>query len=82
MIYCLGMKINIKDIMSWFTDIFRKVLNNEGIRQEPIKEVEIPVDLNVMTKKQLEEYGRGLGIELDRRHTKKKLIATLEALNK
>jgi hypothetical protein len=76
------MKINIKDIMSWFTDIFRKVLNNEGIRQEPIKEVEIPVDLNVMTKKQLEEYGRGLGIELDRRHTKKKLIATLEALNK
>ncbi len=68
--------------MSWFTDIFRKVLNNEGIRQEPIKEVEIPVDLNVMTKKQLEEYGRGLGIELDRRHTKKKLIATLEALNK
>ena len=68
--------------MSWFTDIFRKVLNNEGIRQESIKEVEIPVDLNVMTKKQLEEYGRSLGIELDRRHTKKKLIATLEALNK
>jgi len=68
--------------MSWFTDIFRKVLNNEGIRQESIKEVEIPVDLNVMTKKQLEEYGRGLGIELDRRHTKKKLIATLESLNK
>ena len=68
--------------MSWFTDIFRKVFNNEGIRQEPIKEVEIPVDLNVLTKKQLEEYGRGLGIELDRRHTKKKLIATLESLNK
>jgi len=68
--------------MSWFTDIFRKVLNNEGIRQESIKEVEIPVDLNVMTKKQLEEYGRSLGIELDRRHTKKKLIATLESLNK
>ncbi len=68
--------------MSWFTDIFRKVLNNEGIRQESIKVVEIPVDLNVMTKKQLEEYGRGLGIELDRRHTKKKLIATLESLNK
>ncbi len=68
--------------MSWFTDIFKKVLNNEGIRQEPIKEVEIPVDLNVVTKKQLEEYGRGLDIELDRRHTKKKLIATLEALNK
>ena len=38
--------------------------------------------LQGMTKKQLEEYGRTLGIELDRRHTKKKLIATLEALDK
>jgi len=65
--------------MSWFTDIFKKVLNNEGIRQEPIVE---KVDLTKKTKKQLEEYGRTLGVELDRRHTKKKLIATLEALNK
>ena len=61
--------------MSWFTDIFKKVLNNEGIRQEPIVE---KVDLTKKTKKQLEEYGRSLGIELDRRHTKKKLIETLE----
>jgi hypothetical protein len=65
--------------MSWFTDIFKKVLNNEGIRQEPIVE---KVDLTKKTKKQLEEYGRTLGVELDRRHSKKKLIATLEALNK
>ena len=65
--------------MSWFTNIFKKVLNNEGIRQEPIVE---KVDLTKKTKKQLEEYGRTLGVELDRRHTKKKLIATLEALNK
>ena len=47
--------------MSWFGNIFKKILNNEGIKQEPIEEVEIPVDLNVMTKKQLEEYGRNLG---------------------
>ena len=66
--------------MSWFGNIFKKILNNEGIRQEPIEEVEIPVDLNVMTKKQLEEYGRNLGVELDRRHSKKKLIAQLESL--
>ena len=66
--------------MSWFGNIFKKILNNEGIRQEPIEEVEIPVDLNEMTKKQLEEYGRTLGVELDRRHSKKKLIAKLEAL--
>ena len=65
--------------MSWFTDIFKKVLNNEGIGQEPIVE---KVDLTKKTKKQLEEYGRTLGVELDRRHSKKKLIATLEALNK
>jgi hypothetical protein len=65
--------------MSWFTDIFKKVLNNEGIRQEPIVE---KVDLTKKTKKQLEEYGRTLGVELDRRHSKKKLIATLESLNK
>ena len=56
--------------MSWFGNIIKKILKVE----------EIPVDLKVMTKKQLEEYGRGLGIELDRRHTKKKLIAQLESL--
>ena len=66
--------------MSWFGNIIKKILNNEGIRQEPIEEVEIPVDLKVMTKKQLEEYGRTLGVELDRRHSKKKLIAKLESL--
>ena len=64
--------------MSWFGNIIKKILNNEGIKQEPIEE--IPVDLNVMTKIQLEEYGRNLGIELDRRHSKKKLIAKLESL--
>jgi hypothetical protein len=64
--------------MSWFGNIIKKILNNEGIKQEPIEE--IPVDLNVMTKIQLEEYGRNLGIELDRRHSKKKLIARLESL--
>jgi len=66
--------------MSWFGNIFKKILNNEGIKQEPFEEVEIPVDLNVMSKKQLEEYGRTLGVELDRRHSKKKLIAKLEDL--
>ena len=31
-----------------------------------------------MTKKQLEKYGRTLGVELDRRKTKKKLIEIIE----
>ena len=35
------------------------------------------VNLNTMTKIELEEYGRTLGIELDRRYTKDKLIEQL-----
>ena len=31
-----------------------------------------------MTKKQLEDFGRTIGIELDRRHNKKVLIKELE----
>ena len=34
--------------------------------------------LQSMTKKQIEEFGRELGIELDRRLTKAKLIAQVE----
>ena len=35
-----------------------------------------------MTKKQLEDFGRTIGIELDKRHTKKVLIKELkEKLN-
>jgi len=35
-----------------------------------------------MTKKQLEEYGRTIGIELDRRKTKKDMIAKLKQIPK
>jgi hypothetical protein len=35
--------------------------------------------LQSMTKKQLEEYGRTIGIEVDRRHNKKKIIKTLQS---
>ena len=37
---------------------------------------------NSMSKIELEEYGRTLGVELDRRNSKDKLIAQLEALDK
>ena len=43
------------------------------VEEEPAKPY-----LQGMTKKQLEEHGRSLGIELDRRHTKKSLIETLQ----
>ena len=49
---------------------------------EPIVEPESPksdkVDFSQMTKSQLETYGRGIGIELDRRHNKADLIEELE----
>ena len=32
-----------------------------------------------MTKKELESYGRTIGIEIDRRHNKKKIIKTLQS---
>ena len=36
------------------------------------------VDLESLSKIELEEFGRELGIELDRRHSKTKLIKELE----
>ena len=35
-------------------------------------------DLESLSKIELEEFGRELGIELDRRHSKKKLVKELE----
>ena len=37
-----------------------------------------PIDFGVLSKDELEDYGRTIGIELDRRHSKKKLISQLE----
>ena len=39
---------------------------------------ESDVSLHDMTKKELEEYGRTVGIELDRGHSKKRLVKELE----
>lgn len=50
---------------------------------EPVVEVSEPVVeetpvLEDMSKKELEKYGRTLGIELDRRHSKASLIEELK----
>lgn len=37
-----------------------------------------PLDFTTMSKLQLETYGRTIGIELDRRHSRKRLIRELE----
>ena len=39
-----------------------------------------PRSLEDMTKDELEEYGRELGIELDKRHSKRRLIRELREL--
>ena len=46
------------------------------VTEEPI--VEKANDFESMTKKQLEDFGRTIGIELDRRQSKKVLIKELE----
>ena len=56
------------------------------VEPEPEEEVVITEEPTVeqtnyfesMTKKQLEDFGRTIGIELDRRHSKKVLIKELE----
>ena len=47
---------------------------------EPIVETEVvnQKDFTAMTKSELEEFGRTIGIELDKRHTKVALISELE----
>jgi hypothetical protein len=59
----------------------------EEVVEEPTAEVkeevelipyESDVSLHDMTKKELEEYGRTVGIELDRRHSKDSLVQELE----
>ena len=51
---------------------------------EPVKKEALPVqkettaDFEKMTKSQLETYGRTIGLELDKRHTKAELIAEIQ----
>ena len=47
---------------------------------EPVEEEQYESDVSFqdMSKDELEDYGRTIGIELDRRHSKVKLIKELE----
>ena len=47
---------------------------------KPVIEAEVvnQKDFTAMTKAELEEFGRTVGIELDKRHTKAELISELE----
>ena len=46
--------------------------------EEVADTIAAPINFESMTKDELEDYGRTVGIELDRRHNKKKLIKELE----
>ena len=48
----------------------------------PVEAEVMTTNLELMTKAELEVYGRSIGIELDRRQTKDTLIKQLEAANK
>ena len=51
----------------------------EAIAPEPTQEdFESDVSIDEMDKDELEEYGRTVGIELDRRHSRRKLIRELK----
>ena len=47
---------------------------------EPVVETEVvnQKDFTAMTKSELEEFGRTIGVELDKRHTKVELISELK----
>ena len=46
--------------------------------EEVADTISAPINFESMSKDELEDYGRTVGIELDRRHNKKKLIKELE----
>jgi len=51
----------------------------EPVKKEALEvQKETVADFEAMTKAQLETYGRTIGIELDKRHTKADLIAELK----
>ena len=55
--------------------------NYDEVIEEEFVEVfpyESDVSFHDMSKRELEEYGRTVGIELDRRHSKKRLVQELE----
>ena len=54
----------------------------QAFRTTPVEAEVKTTNLELMTKAELEVYGRSIGIELDRRQTKDTLIKQLEAANK
>ena len=76
--------------MSKFGDLINEVQPVETVETPVVEEIPVvdtapasveeptPLDFKLMSKNELEDYGRTIGIELDRRHSKSKLIKELE----
>ena len=74
--------------MSWIINLIKKIF---GMKVEETdwklpsddsyssNEIEETVNFNKMNKKELEKYGRTLGIELDRRWSRSRLIDRISA---
>ena len=58
-------------------DLGEDTTNYDEVIEEEFS-YESDVSLHDMSKKELEDYGRTVGIELDRRHSKKRLVQELE----
>ena len=54
------------------------VSEKSSIDETDSEQVILTANLKTMSKAELEVYGRSIGIELDKRHTKADLIAELE----
>ena len=67
----------LNTIQGWSDNTLKSAVSFKNVNSHKVHKKEKPY-LKGMTKKQLEEYGRTLGFELDRRHSKKSLIETIE----
>ena len=65
-----------KYFKSWFKTAEKKI----SVVTKKAEKIITKTDLIHKTKKELEELGRGLGVELDRRLTKDKLLKQLNKL--
>ena len=66
------------EVHSAYEDVTTTTSTPAPVVKEEVVTAAPTVNFDSMTKDELEDYGRTVGIELDRRHNKKKLIKELE----
>ena len=72
--------------MSWIINLIKKIFGVKAEQSGLEVDILVPpmteetVNFNKMNKKELEKYGRTLGVELDRRLSRSRLIELLTAV--